>query len=336
MLLDFKVKGLTALNRAWEILFYDRNEMKKNFLLDPSYTPYFSGHDTFPLRQLWLQKAVNAIQSLSGTVNHEIFSDDRAIVRFGVGKNMVNAIKHWSLACGVLTQKEDGQYILTEMGKSLFSEDGFDHYGESIATTWLLHWILSGQGQRSTTWFFLFNHINAQFFDRQAVLDELQDLLKKRGGRIPTETTLKRDIDCCIRSYIPRAHSDSLEDVAEPLLGELGLLEAGGNGYFYFRRGPQHTLPDEVFFFALVEYWKKFSSHTSTLAFESIAHEFGSPGRVFKLDEESVAMRLSRLDSVTDGTLLWSETAGMRQVICGSNKNLQSLNPLDILRKAYV
>jgi len=310
--------------------------MKKNLLLDPDYTPHFSGHDTFPLRQLWLQKAVNNLLSISPQNNSEMFSDEQAIVRFGVGKNMVNAIKHWSLACEVLEQVEDGQYILSEMAKSLFLENGFDPYGESISTTWLLHWILAGHGERSTTWYFLFNHINAQFFDRKTIIDELQNLLKRREGKIPTETTLKRDIDCCIRSYLPRIHSDSIEDVAEPVLGELGLLQEGANGYFFFRRGPQHTLPDGVFVFALIAFWKRFSPHTSTLSFESIAHGFGSPGRVFKLDEESVAMRLTRLDSLTGGTLLWSETAGMRQVSCGSNKKVQDLNVLDILREAYV
>lgn len=50
------------------------------------------------------------------------------------------------------------------------------------------------------------------------------------------------------------------------------------------------------------------------MAFESIAYGEGSPGRVFKLDEDSVAERLFGLDELTGGTLSWTDTAGLRQV----------------------
>ena len=52
----------------------------------------------------------------------------------------------------------------------------------------------------------------------------------------------------------------------------------------------------------------------SSLAFESIAYGEGSPGRVFKLDEDSVAERLFNLDALTKGALSWTDTAGLRQV----------------------
>jgi hypothetical protein len=57
----------------------------------------FSGHETFPLRQLWLRKAYDVLTTSSGKTKG-VFVDQDAIVRFGVGKNMVTAIKHWSLA----------------------------------------------------------------------------------------------------------------------------------------------------------------------------------------------------------------------------------------------
>ncbi|MDI9738718.1 DUF4007 family protein, partial [Stutzerimonas stutzeri] len=38
------------------------------------------------------------------------------------------------------------------------------------------------------------------------------------------------------------------------------------------------------------------------------------PGRVFKLDEDSIAERLFALEELTEGSFTWTESAGIRQV----------------------
>ena len=300
-------------------------------LSDPLYRPQFSGHETFPLRQLWLLKAYSAVAGASSVTHSGIFSDEDAIVRFGVGKNMVTAIKHWALACDMI-KNHDGKFTPTEIAKRIFSDNGLDPYSEHPATTWLIHWILAGRGERSTTWFWLFNHVAAQTFDRKMLFNSIKEFLAKKGGRLPTDTTLRRDIECCIRSYIPRLNSESLEEIAEPVLGELGLIYQGSHGTLEFRRGPKPTLPDGIFIFALLEFWERCSPDTTTLSFETITYEYGSPGRVFKLDENSVVDRLIMLDQTTHGRLVWSETSGMRQVIRTSSDNLDKL---DMLSLAY-
>lgn len=69
-----------------------------------------------------------------------------------------------------------------------------------------------------------------------------------------------------------------------------------------------------AFLFALLEFWDQYSS-SNTLNFHAILLEPGSPGRVFLMDENDLAVRLMRLDLLTDGKLTWTETAGMRQVV---------------------
>src|ERR1022692_3922954 len=64
----------------------------------------FSGHETFPFRYSWLPKAVVEL-----TANAELFSnDERAMVRLGVGKNMVKAIRFWVQAAGIATPDQKG------------------------------------------------------------------------------------------------------------------------------------------------------------------------------------------------------------------------------------
>lgn len=286
----------------------------RNIIEPLSYTPYFSGHETFPLRQMWLKKAFNQSDK-AGIVPKSIFSDDSSIACFGVGKNMVSSIRHWAIACNVLEESDArSPYFVTPYGRAIFADDGLDPYSEDSTTTWFVHWCLAGQGNRATTWFWLFNRVTAPTFTRDDLLAPITDYARQRKQRL-SSSTLTRDIETCIRSYVPRVGAGSPEDFAEPMLGELGLIQEEQKGVFSFRRGPKVTLSDGMFALALLDYWERTSPDESTLAFESIAYGDGSPGRVFKLDEDSVAERLFSLGDLTSGQITWSDTAGLRQVL---------------------
>lgn len=231
---------------------------------------------------------------------------------------MVSAIRHWALACDVLKEGAKGQIEPGAIGEFLFGKDAADSYLERPASCWLVHWLLAGRATRSTTWFWVFNRITQQTFERSDVIDGLMALAKQRSLRV-SEVTLKRDLDVCLRCYSPRDGGSETDDAAEPLLADLGLLSEGPAGVFQFHRGQQQTLPNGIFAFALLEFWRRWEDITSsgqtTLSFETIAHDYGSPGRVFKLDENAVAERLLALEVETNGAIRWSDTAGVRQVI---------------------
>ncbi len=282
----------------------------------------FSGHETFPLRQLWLRKAYVAVQRTRGAAGapvstKAVFAPEVAIREFGVGKNMVAAIRHWSLACDVL-QEDDGLLSVGAIGDALLSENkGFDPYFEKPATAWLVHWLLAGRALRTTTWWWVFNRVSAQVFDADSVAEALYTAAQQNGIRV-SQTTLKRDVEVCLRCYLSRRDGREADDAAEPLLAELGLVSELHAGSFQFRRGVQPSLPDGIFAYALLEFWdaknSAIGSQQATLSFETIAHEYGAPGQVFKLDERSVSERLTSLEETTNGQLRWSDTAGIRQI----------------------
>ena len=62
----------------------------------------FSGHQTFAFRYGWLEKGVKGVAASPG-----IFAAEDAIVQLGVGKNMVESIRHWCLATQMLEEKPD-------------------------------------------------------------------------------------------------------------------------------------------------------------------------------------------------------------------------------------
>lgn len=115
-------------------------------------------------------------------------------------------------------------------------------------------------------------------------------------------------------------------------MGELGLLQEVHKGQYAFRRGPKASLHDGVFAYALVDFWNRAAEGQSSLAFETVAYAEGSPGRVFKLDEESIAQRLIAISDFTGRRLEWTDSAGLRQV---HRKDLSKEDIKNMIRRAY-
>ena len=62
--------------------------------------PIFSGHETFKCKTHWLKRGYDFI------CNGCNFNDEDAVVRLGVGKNMVSSIKYWMKAFGFINPNE--------------------------------------------------------------------------------------------------------------------------------------------------------------------------------------------------------------------------------------
>lgn len=284
----------------------------------------FAGHETFPLRLLWLKKVFDAVCDADGA---RTFQEQSAIARFGVGRNMVASMRYWALATGFFAERER-VIAPTPLGRTVLADDGLDPYLERAATVWLAHWHVAATPDMTTTAYYAFNLLNAIEFDPAILLEKIMALVEENGWRA-TRGTLKRDIEVFLRSYVRRG--DALnEDAAEPLLAELSIIrEARLGGWYEFVRGPKPSLHDAVFAYALGDYWER-SGGATTLTAEQICYGSGSPGRVFKLDEDNVITRLMRLDDLTDGSWLWVDTAGLRQI-----QRASSFDPLDRLALAY-
>lgn len=284
----------------------------------------FAGHETFPLRLLWLKKAYEAIGDAApvGT-----FQEQAAIARFGVGRNMAASIRHWAVASGFF--EEEGRIIRpTPLGRLILSDDGYDPYVERPATVWLAHWHIASTPEHTTTAYYAFNALAAIEFDPGTLVEELLSLVEQNGWRA-TRGTLKRDVEVFLRSYVRRDDSQS-EDAAEPLLAELGLVrEARLGGWYEFVRGPKPSLPAGVFAYALDHFWER-QGRSTALTAEQICFAPGSPGRVFKLDEDSLVSRLMAIHEITDGAWLWTDTAGLRQI-----QRLKDFDPLPRIAADY-
>jgi len=240
---------------------------------------------------------------------------------------MAASMRFWALATGFFAE-QDRVIAPTALGRKVLADDGLDPYLEQAATIWLAHWHVASTPEMTTTAYYAFNLLSAIEFDPAILLEEIFALVEDNGWRA-TRGTLKRDIEVFLRSYVRRG--DALnEDAAEPLLAELALIrEARLGGWYEFVRGPKPSLHDAVFSYALGQFWER-SGGATTLAAEQICYAPGSPGRVFKLDEDSVITRLMRLDDLTDDAWKWVDTAGLRQI-----QRAAPFDPLGLLPLAY-
>lgn len=274
------------------------------------YRPTFSGHETFPLRYGWLQKAYRAVDRAKSAKDAvHVFRDPDSIARFGVGRNMVGSIRYWATAAGVLDETDDGLETAW-LGDMLFGKDGTDPYLEEDASLWLLHWHLVSR-PKLTAAYWLFNEYRGGSFLRKDIEERLLKLAEERGWSRVAATTVDRDLQCLIRSYVG---GRGTSEAGESILAELSLIHPMDKRS-RLSRGRKASLPDAVFMYCFNEFWERFSPDQATMSFENAAYAPGSPGRAFLLDEDDIVERLERLELSSGGALIWSETAGLRQVI---------------------
>lgn len=296
--------------------YYDLAEVKLSF----------SGHETFPFRYTWLPKGVQNVALFP-----DLFLRDDAIVILGVGKNMVQSIRYWCESLDLIESPVRGKFIATELGTKLFGSEGWDPFMEHPATLWLLHWKLASKYEKGTTWFLAFTRWGAPIFTKEQIGIWIMGLIEDNPSARVTQNSLNRDIDVFLRTYVQsRKKSKLLEDSFDCPLVELGLIIESEPDIYEFTKGTRASLPDEIFIYALHDYWQNNSPDQNAVSFETIQYGPGSPGRVFGLSENAT---FERLDSVPIWTgLSLDTTAGMRNVFRASNV---ILNPIEILSRYY-
>jgi hypothetical protein len=197
----------------------------------------------------------------------------------------------------------------------------------------LLHWQIASNRYRAATWFWTFSHFYEPEFTREALTSALYKWTQTLSGKQVAETSLKRDVEVFLRTYVPsrKSHRDIAEDSLDCPLVELSLIIQPASGSTYqFRRGAQRGLPDGILLYAVLCFWEAFSPTAQTLALHDLACQPGSPGRLFKIDESSLVERLENVEAETKGQLSYGETAGLRQLY-----RRKKLDPTAVLAGSY-
>ena len=290
----------------------------------------FSGHDTFPLRQGWLEKAYQLVNNKQ----EKPFLSDDAIVKLGVGKNMVNAIKHWALATNFIEKSGSG-LITSDYAKHLV-EENVDPFLENIGTIWKIHYELCKKTS-NTTAYWIFSHLNNPTFNRDELEQRLREFAIKSSNSDSGLKSIKTDINVVLAMYC-RARDKKMgkgkklaqEDYISSPLADLNLVRRIGDNLYTLNTGLKKTLPQGLFISSIVDFWEgrdyrenrggQDGRTSLSIKVDSLLYDPLGPGRIFVLSEHELKDRLHNIELQTDGALTLQETAGILQVFKTSRK----------------
>ncbi|WP_420469872.1 DUF4007 family protein [Brevundimonas sp. FT23042] len=263
----------------------------------------FSGHESFACRYAWLPKACRALAD-----NPRLFTDeDDAMVKLGLGKNMVRSLRFWVDAMGLVKISDRGRHMeLNDFAEAIFGEGGLDPYLEDETTLWLLHWNLSSKTSGPIfAWDFLISRWPRPEFTRSEALAAFRVESDAMGGE-HSDVTLAQHLDVFLHTYLPgrAAANMGAEDSLDGPLVELSLLQPIGERrqeagrwepVYGFRREAKPEISQALFDYCLLDFARRREASDRTLTFRTVAVLPGSPGQVFKLPEGDVRARLEEV-----------------------------------------
>jgi hypothetical protein len=271
-----------------------------------------------------LKKGYDFIQSEGG------FNDADAVVKLGVGKNMVDAIRYWMRAFG-LTNEDDE---LLAVAHELLHPDGYDPYIEDNATLWYLHYLLVKTG-RASIYHLVFNELRKEGFSFSKA--QLQQFINRRAIEFGAKsalnaTTLEADLTMFIRSYAPSGKEKDKYDIEEEsagLLQDLGLLTISKTDgiRYHIENIERREIPWQVVLRVILE-----NEHFGeTISFNDLEVAPDSPGLVFALNEKSLYHKIEEMQEHFPNAIVYSSTAGNR--VLTIKKELINLD--EVMQKYY-
>ena len=264
----------------------------------------FSGHDSFQCRQLWLKKGYDYVKS------QRSFNDEEAVVKLGVGKNMVSAIRYWMKAFNVIDSKD----IPTEFGDRLFDDKhGYDPYLEDEGSLWLLHYQLIKTGIASI-YSIIFNEFRREklFFTRETFLNYLRRIQETTPIANFNENTIAKDFNVFVNMYKDDTNTSDIEDSFSGILSEIGLLKTIGKGkeeQYQIENNERDRLPNEIVLYAVLDS----PTYGNSVNLNVLENYNNSPGTIFALNRSGLMNKISGIVG-DDKTIVFTDHAGIKEL----------------------
>jgi hypothetical protein len=285
-------------------------------LVSSEITKYtFSGHDSFQCRQLWLKKGFDFVQE------GQSFNNEDAVVKLGVGKNMVSAIRYWLKAFNIIDNKDKP----TEFGiKLLDNEEGYDPFLEDEASLWLLHYQLVKTGLAST-YSIIFNEFRKEklFFNKETYVNYLKRRKETEPSLAFNDNTVADDFVVFVKMYQGGESSKDVEDSFSGILSEVELLKTIGKGkeeQYQVENTERERLPEAVLLYSIIDN----PSYGNSISLNSLEYDSNSPGSIFALNRSGLTNKISEIVS-DNKNITFTDHAGIKELQFKKKPNAYSI-----------
>ena len=294
----------------------------------PAYT--FARHETFHIRDGWLFKGMEAL-SEDPTALHA----KDAHHQLGMGINMRKSLVYWIQATGLARARTVERGVIRSLELTDVSTIVREHdpYLEDVGTSWVIHINLATNVRLATLWYWAYNEMPQRDFNEGRLVAHAKGLLHAQPIPVVKESSLKKDANCFLRTYVAsgsRHGQGGREEALDCPLASLGLVRQSGTpGMYRFRVGARRNLPIDIFTYTLYRFLEQTSPDLAALSLEDIRWAPQSPGRLLCLDTRAILDYLEQLEATTKHAR-FIRTAGLNMVALDSE-----VRSLDILSKYY-
>lgn len=261
----------------------------------------FKGHESFTLREGWLNKGLYAVAE-----NPRVFFDNYGADALGVGPNMAKAIRYWLRCAGLIDENPKEGAMLNEAGSLILKKDP---YLEDLFTLWLLHCRIAANRSQATAWNLFFNEFGYEEFEKQQLVSEMKQLaFQAANGKKVAERSIEDDCEAILHMYLKKSDkAGTPEEKNVSPFGRLELLKAGEG--IYFRRQPDlRGLPEDIVFYLLAEGLRELKS----VSLDELLTVKDGPGRLLQLKRTALTELLEKLEVRQKITI--NRTAGLNMV----------------------
>lgn len=261
----------------------------------------FKGHESFILREGWVNKGLREVEK-----DPFVFSQNYGADVLGVGPNMAKSIRYW-LRCANLTEEHGKKGVfLSALGQKIWKYDG---YLEDWFSLWLIHCNIVKNREQATSWNLFFNHYDEAEFTKEELVKELiRQAQGLEGIEKFSEKSLENDCEAILRMYVKKTERES--DPEEKNISPFGAFELlRQKNHIYWKNQPNlNLIPAEIVWYLLVDC----VSEEGAVSIDDLLRTSGSPGCVLNLKRTGLIEKLEELEA--KGRIQMNRTAGLDMV----------------------
>ena len=260
------------------------------------------GHEKFPLREGWLTKG---IEILDVDEPSKIFSADYGPDAFGIGSNMVKALRYWLRAFGLIEEMPGKGVILTPFGNLIKS---YDLYIENDFSLWLLHSHIVKNVDIATTWYMFFNKCDLVEFEKDDVFKVLKREIDIYSDYVKySERSLSVDIDVLLSMYSRDKEMIDPEDKNISPFVKLELIKSTNKTYSK-SSSKSKSMSEWVILYEILEKLKD----RNDISIEELSHGINGLAKLYNLTDMEINYYLDRLHG--DEKIRLDRTAGLDMI----------------------